>query len=64
MHTLLNHGALDSDSLPGRKKLQPVAKMLRHVTCKTLFLTKHRIKLHISKVKQLPTPSLIFNVVP
>ena len=43
--------------------LQPVAKMLRHLTWKTLFLTKHRIKSHISKIKQLPSPSPIFNVV-
>ena len=43
--------------------LQPVAKMLRHLTWKTLFLTKHRIKSHISKIKQLPPPSPIFNVV-
>ena len=42
---------------------QPVAKMLRHLTRKTLFLPKHRIKSHISKIKQLPSPSPIFNVV-
>ena len=42
---------------------QPVAKMLRHFTRKTLFLPKHRIKSHISKIKQLPSPSPIFNVV-
>ena len=41
---------------------QPVAKMLRHFTRKTLFLPKHRIKSHISKIKQLPSPSPIFNV--
>ena len=45
------------------QKLQPVAKMLRHLTRKTLFLPKHRIKSHISKIKQLPSPSPIFNVV-
>ena len=44
-------------------KLQPLAKMLTHLTWKTLFLTKHRIKSHISKIKQLPSPSPIFNVV-
>ena len=43
--------------------LQPVAKMLRHLTWKTLFLTKHRIKSYICKIKQLPSPSPIFNVV-
>ena len=43
--------------------LRPVAKMLRHLTWKTLFLTKNRIKSHISKIKQLPPPSPIFNVV-
>ena len=36
---------------------QPVAKMLKRLTWTTLFLTKHRIKSHISKVKLLP-PSL------
>ena len=45
------------------QELQPVAKMLRHLTRKTLFLPKHRIKSHISKIKQLPSPSPIFNVV-
>ena len=39
-------------------------KMLRHSTRKMLFFTKHRLKLHISAVKQLPPPSPIFNVVP
>ena len=43
--------------------LQPVAKMLRHLTRKPLFLPKHRIKSYISKIKQLPSPSPIFNVV-
>ena len=42
---------------------QPLAKMLRHLTRKTLFLTKHRIESHISKLKQLPSPSPTFNVV-
>ena len=45
-------------------ELQPVAKMLRHLTRKTLLCTKHRIKPHISDVKQLPPPSPSFNVVP
>ena len=45
------------------QKLQPVAKMLRHLTRKTLFLPKHRIKSHISKIKKLPSLSPIFNVV-
>ena len=38
---------------------QPLAKMLRHLTRKTLFLTKHRIESHISKLKQLPHPPLL-----
>ena len=46
-----------------RVKLQPLAKMLTQLTWKTLFLTKHRIKSHFSKIKQLPSPSPIFNVV-
>ena len=40
-------------------------KMLRHSTRKTDIFTKHRLKLHISEVKQLlPPPPPIFNVVP
>ena len=37
-------------------------KMLRHSTRKTDFFTKHRLKLHISEVKQLLPPPPLFSM--